>query len=78
MTEQEFTQLLQQNGENAIMPAFQKIAEIVVEVYTQGCKDGVSLQQRVAEEGVDEWRKEAVSTMLNEVINKLRGNGTES
>lgn len=73
MTEQEFTQLLQQNGENAIMPALQKIAEIVVEVYTQGCKDGISLQQRVAEEGVDEWRKEIISDMLNQVIDELRG-----
>lgn len=73
MTEQQFNEMLQQNGESAIMPAIQKIAEIVVDVYTKGCKDGIQLQQRVSNEGVDEWRQQAVNATLDELINKLRG-----
>lgn len=72
MTEKRFVEILQQNGENAVMPAIQKIAEVVIEVYTQGYKDGISLQKRVAEEGVDEWRKEITSDMLDKMIDKLK------
>lgn len=78
MTEKQFCELLQQNGTNAIMPAIQKIAEIVVETYIKGCHDGITLHQIVSKEGIDEWRQEVVNTMLDELINKLRGNGTES
>ena len=78
MTEQQFDEMLQKNGESAIMPAIQKIAEVMVEMYTQGCKDGIEIHKRVSNEGVDEWKQEVVNTTLDELINKLKGNGKKS
>lgn len=77
MTEQQFDEMLQKNGEAAIMPAIQKIAEVMVAMYTQGCKDGIEIHRRISNEGVDEWRQKAVNDTLDELINKLKGNGTK-
>ncbi len=78
MTEQQFNEILQQNGEATIMPAIQEIAKIIVNVYTKGCKDGIELHRRISNEGVDEWRQEAVNATLDELINKLKNNGKKS